>query len=131
MFTVCREDGTTVIIQQAEGGEMVIAENTLEQSIESDTPLQIATDGTVQVVSTEEEQVSTICQFVKIADIFFYINYMFYCYKIYTRLFVCADLNLFALNCFKVLTPVPFTYFNSLYYVMRHIMRSGSTVARG
>ena len=40
---------------------MVIAEDTLEQSIESDTPLQIATDGTVQVVSAEEEQVGTIC----------------------------------------------------------------------
>ena len=64
-----REDGTTVIIQQAEGGEMVIAEDTLEQSIESDTPLHIATDGTVQVVSTEEEQVSTICQFAKLGDV--------------------------------------------------------------
>ena len=36
---------------------MVIAEDTLEQSIESDTPLQIATDGPVQVVATQEEQV--------------------------------------------------------------------------
>ena len=58
---IFREDGTTVIIQQAEGGEMVIAEDTLEQSIESDTPLQIATDGTVQVVSAEDEQVGTVC----------------------------------------------------------------------
>ena len=48
---------------------MVIAEDTLEQSIESDTPLHIATDGTVQIVSTEEEQVSTICQFAKLADV--------------------------------------------------------------
>ena len=38
---------------------MVIAEESLEQSIESDTPLQIATDGTVQVVSTEGEEVNS------------------------------------------------------------------------
>ena len=58
LFKHFREDGTTVIIQQADGGEMVIAEESLEQSIESDTPLQIATDGTVQVVSTEGEEVN-------------------------------------------------------------------------
>ena len=98
LFTICREDGTTVIIQQAEGGEMVIAEDTLEQSIESDTPLHIATDGTVQVVSTEEEQVSTHCQFAKIANGSF-INYVLMLYKIYVKLFVYAD---FEFVCFEL-----------------------------
>ena len=58
MTTFFSEDGTTVIIQQSdENGEMVIAEDAgLDQSIETDTPLQIA-DGMVQVVTAEEEQV--------------------------------------------------------------------------
>ncbi len=36
---------------------MVIADDGLEHPIETDTPLQISTDGTVQVVSTDGEQV--------------------------------------------------------------------------
>ncbi len=51
-----RENGATVIIQQADG-DMVIAEDSLEQSTDADAPLQIATGGSVQVVSTGEEQV--------------------------------------------------------------------------